>query len=264
MTEPSGNMRTADGAPTLEVRGISRAFGSVQALRDVSLVVRPGEVVGLVGDNGAGKSTLVKIISGAQAPSSGEILVGGQRVEFHTPKASRAMGIEVVYQDLALATELTVAENIFLGREIKYGGLLRRLGVLNRRKMRVEAEKALASLGITIQATTTRCGLLSGGQRQAVAVARAIMWGSKVLLLDEPTAALAVAETEKIGELVKAAARHGVAILLISHDMAQVRKICDRVAVLLRGELVADLPTESTSIEDIVLWITGGAMVVSE
>jgi simple sugar transport system ATP-binding protein len=244
----------------LEARGISRTFGSVVALSDVNLEVRPGEVVGLVGDNGAGKSTLLKILCGALQPTSGELLIDATPVTFHSPKDSRRRGIEVVYQDLALAVELSVVENIFLGREQRKAGFLGRAGVLDRRSMTRDAKATLDSLAIEINDTAVRCGLLSGGQRQAVAVARAVRWGSRVLLLDEPTAALAVMEAEKIARLIKEVAGKGVGVVLVSHNMPQVHELCDRVVVLLRGRMVADLRRDEVSVEDIVMWITGAAL----
>jgi simple sugar transport system ATP-binding protein len=246
--------------PLLEAHNISRTFGSVVALSEVNLEVHPGEVVGLVGDNGAGKSTLLKILCGALQPSSGQLLVDGQSVTFHSPKDSRERGIEVVYQDLALATELSVVENIFLGREARRGGLLGRLRLLDRAAMARDARETLDSLAIEIKNTGVRCGLLSGGQRQAVAVARAVRWGSRVLLLDEPTAALAVMEAEKIGGLVREVASQGVGVVLVSHNMPQVHQLCDRILVLLRGRLVADLRRAEINVEDIVMWITGAAL----
>jgi simple sugar transport system ATP-binding protein len=248
------------GAALLEARGISRMFGSVVALSDVNLEIRPGEVVGLVGDNGAGKSTLLKILCGALRPSAGELLSDGRPVTFHSPKDSRERGIEVVYQDLALATELSVVENIFLGRERRREGLLGRAGFLDRRSMARDARTTLDSLAIEINDIAARCGLLSGGQRQAVAVARAVRWGSRVLLLDEPTAALAVMEAEKIGGLVKEVAAKGVGVVLVSHNMPQVHELCDRILVMLRGRMVADLRREEVAVEDIVMWITGAAL----
>ena len=247
--------------PLLEAKGISRTFGSVVALDEVNLEVRPGEVVGLVGDNGAGKSTLLKILCGALQPSSGQLLVDGQAVTFHSPKHSRERGIEVVYQDLALATELSVVENIFLGRERRRVGFLGRAGVLDRTSMARDARATLDSLAIEIKDTSARCGLLSGGQRQAVAVARAVRWGSRVLLLDEPTAALAVMEAEKIGGLVRQVAGQGVGVVLVSHNMPQVHELCDRILVLLRGRIVANLRRDEINVEDIVMWITGAALV---
>ena len=247
--------------PLLEARGISKNYGNVTALTAVDLDVRPGEIVGLVGDNGAGKSTLVKILCGAVQPSSGQLFVDGVEVSFHSPKHSRERGIEVVYQDLALAGELSVAENVFLGRERRRSGPLGRLGVIDRATMAREAQGTLESLAIEIQNVNARCALLSGGQRQAVAVARAIMWGSKVLLLDEPTAALAVMEADKIGSLVTGVVKHGVGVLLVSHNIPQVHQLCDRILVLLRGSLVAELHRRDSTVEDIVMWITGAALV---
>jgi simple sugar transport system ATP-binding protein len=249
--------------PLLQARGISKNYGNVSALTNVDFEVRPGEIVGLVGDNGAGKSTLVKILCGAVQPTYGELLVDGAEVSFQSPKDSRERGIEVVYQDLALAGELSVAENIFLGREPRIPGLLGRLGAIDRKKMSRESETTLESLAIEIKSVKSRCGTLSGGQRQAVAVARAVMWGSKVLLLDEPTAALAVMEADKIGGLVGEVANKGVGVILVSHNMPQVHKLCDRIIVLLRGRVVAELHRGETSVHDIVMWITGAALLES-
>ena len=246
--------------PLLEARGISRTFGSLVALNDVDIQVNAGEVVGLVGDNGAGKSTLLKILCGALQPSAGQLVVEGHAVNFRSPKDSRERGIEVVYQDLALATELSVAENIFLGRERRRAGFLGRAHMIDRSAMSDDARSTLQSLAIEIHDVSARCGLLSGGQRQAVAVARAVRWGSRVLLLDEPTAALAVMEAEKIAKLISEVARQGVGVLLVSHNMPQVHQLCDRILVLLRGRMVADLRRDDVSVEDIVMWITGAAL----
>lgn len=252
---------TEAASPLLEARGICKNYGAVTALTDVSFEVRRGEVVGLVGDNGAGKSTLLKILCGAVQPSSGQLSVDGTTVAFHSPKDSRERGIEVVYQDLALASELSVTENVFLGRERRKGGLLGRLRVIDRRGMAHEAERTLTTLGIELADVTSRCGLLSGGQRQAVAVARSVMWGSRVLLLDEPTAALAVMEAEKIGSLVGEVVKQGVGVVLVSHNMPQVHELCDRIVVLLRGRVVAELRRGEVTIPEIVMWITGAALV---
>jgi ABC-type sugar transport system ATPase subunit len=233
--------------PLLEARGVTRRYGNVLALSEVDLRVMPGEVVGVVGDNGAGKSV---------QPSSGQLLVNGEPVSFRSPKDSRQRGIEVVYQDLALATELSVADNIFLGRE-RRSSMLR---ILDRPRMAKEAEEALQSLAIEIHSVRARTGLLSGGQRQAVAVARAVLWGSNVLLLDEPTAALAVMESEKIGQLVKEVAKRGLGVVLVSHDLPQVHELCDRIVVLLRGRVVANLRRDEINLQDIVMWITGAAL----
>jgi simple sugar transport system ATP-binding protein len=243
--------------PVLEARNVSRFYGSVAALQNVNLSVSRGEVVGLVGDNGAGKSTLVKILCGAVRPTEGQLLVDGEEVSFTAPRESRERGIEVVYQDLALATELSIADNIFLGREKRRAGPLR---LLDRQGMATEAKQTLDSLGIEIDDVDVRCGLLSGGQRQAVAVARAVIWGSKLLLLDEPTAALAVMEQRKIGALIEEVAKQDVGVVLVSHNLRQVVELCDRIVVLLRGHMVADLDTRTTTVEDVVRWITGAAI----
>jgi simple sugar transport system ATP-binding protein len=246
--------------PILEARAVSRYYGSVAALQHVDLTVHRGEVVGLVGDNGAGKSTLVKILCGAVRPTEGQLLVDGEEVSFTAPRESRERGIEVVYQDLALATELSIADNIFLGREKRREGALRALRLLDRQGMASEAKQTLDSLGIEIDDVDVRCGLLSGGLRQAVAVARAVIWGSKLLLLDEPTAALAVMEQRKIGALIEEVAKHDVGVVLVSHNLRQVVELCDRIVVLLRGHLVADLDAKTTTVEDVVRWITGAAI----
>ena len=244
----------------LEAREITRFYGSLAAVEDVDFHVSRGEVVGLVGDNGAGKSTLLKVLCGAIRPTSGTILVDGEEVHFHSPRDSRLRGIEVVYQDLALATELSVTENIFLGRERRRGGLIGRLRVLDRPKMAAEAKGVLDSLGIKIDDVKARSGLLSGGQRQAVAVARAITWGSKVLLLDEPTAALAVMERRKIGSLIMEVKKQNIGVVLVSHNIRQVHALSDRVVVLLHGRMVANLRTQDITVEEIVRWITGVAV----
>ncbi|HEU4976291.1 MAG TPA: ATP-binding cassette domain-containing protein [Baekduia sp.] len=248
------------GSVVMEARGLSRYYGSLAALQGVDLDVRRGEVVGLVGDNGAGKSTLLKLLCGAVRPSEGQIFVDGEAVDFQSPRESRERGIEVVYQDLALATELSIADNVFLGRERPRDSLLGKLRVLDKPGMARQAEETLKSLGIHIDDVRTRCGLLSGGQRQAVAVARAVMWGSKVLLLDEPTAALAVLEQRKIGALINEVKKQDVGVVLVSHNLRQVHELCDRVFVLLRGRMVATLRREESSPEELVRWITGVAV----
>jgi ABC-type sugar transport system ATPase subunit len=249
------------GPSVLAARGITHYYGSLAALQDVDIEVRRGEVVGLVGDNGAGKSTLLKILCGAVRPTRGSLFVDGDEVSFHSPRESRDKGIEVVYQDLALATELSVAENIFLGRETRRRGFAgRQLRILDRRAMAREAGQALASLGIGISNVRTRTGLLSGGERQAVAVARAVTWGQKVLLLDEPTAALAVVEQRKIEDLVREVRKQNVGAILVSHNLRQVSELCDRVHVLLHGRMAGVLPKERATPEELVRWITGVAL----
>jgi simple sugar transport system ATP-binding protein len=248
------------GDVVLEARGISHYYGSLAALLAANIQVKRGEVVGLVGDNGAGKSTLLKILCGALRPTEGSIFVDGEEVDFHSPRESRRRGIEVVYQDLALATELSIAANIFLGREPRRNDVLGRMRVLDKAKMVADAETTLASLGIEIDDVNVRCGLLSGGQRQAVAVARAVMWGSKILLLDEPTAALAVVEQRKIEALINEVKKQNVGIILVSHNLPEVHKLSDRILVLLRGRMVGNLRREDSTPEELVRWITGVAV----
>ncbi|MGH9066209.1 MAG: ATP-binding cassette domain-containing protein [Acidimicrobiales bacterium] len=246
--------------PVIETRGISKHYGQVQALSDVSLSVRPGEVVALVGDNGAGKSTLVNILSGALPPSSGSILVGGRDATLASPLDARRQGIETVYQDLALAPHLPVWANLFLGREQKVRGPLGWVGWLDKKGMARRTEEELVRTRIRMASVETTCDSLSGGQRQAVAVAKAVAWGSRILLMDEPTAALGVEQQEKVADLVRTVRDRGIPVLIISHNLPQVHSLCDRILVLFHGQLVADLPAAGTSIEETVLWITGGAL----
>jgi simple sugar transport system ATP-binding protein len=250
----------ATRAPVIAVRGITKHFGSVQALRGVDLDVYPGEVVGLVGDNGAGKSTLVNILSGGLQPNSGEIFVDGKKVAFSSSLEARRLGIETVYQDLALAPDLSVWANIFLGREQTVKGPMRLFGWLDRRSMASAAEKDLERTRIRIGSVQSLAGRLSGGQRQAIAVGRAVAWGSKVILMDEPTAALGVEQQERVGELVASVAATGVPVLLISHNLPQVYRLCKRIVVLFQGEVVANLRRDESSVDDIVSWITGAAL----
>jgi ABC-type sugar transport system ATPase subunit len=246
--------------PVIEARGIVKRYGALTALQGVDLVIRPGEVVGLVGDNGAGKSTLVKILSGAIAPTSGEIFVDGHPAGVLTPLDARRAGIETVYQDLALAPDLSVAENMFLGRELRRGGVRRLLGSLDRRAMNDHAREQLDRLRIRIDSVTDRADALSGGQRQAIAVARAVSWGRRVILMDEPTAALGVEEQAKVAGLIGEVRRNGIPVLLVSHNIPQVHDICDRIVVLFHGRIVADLQKHEADVEEVVMWITGAAL----
>ncbi|WP_437384616.1 ATP-binding cassette domain-containing protein [Plantibacter flavus] len=255
-------MSSNESTPVLRVRGVTKHYGHVQALRGVDLDIRPGEIVGLVGDNGAGKSTLIGILSGAVAPSSGSVEFLGEPVELASPVEARRLGIETVYQDLALAPDLPIWSNLFLGREQVTTGLLGKLfGWLDRDAMVAEAEQQLTATKIRIGATTTRAGALSGGQRQAIAVARAVSWGSHLVLMDEPTAALGVEQQQRVGELIQNVASTGLPVLLISHNLPQVQEICDRVLVLFGGRIVADLDPKQHGVEEIIRWITGAAVV---
>jgi simple sugar transport system ATP-binding protein len=243
--------------PLLEARGIYKSFGRVRALLGANFSVYPGEVVALIGDNGAGKSTLVKCISGVLQADSGEILVEGQSVHISSAVAARNVGIETVYQDLALAPDLDPAANLFLGREVLRGGLLGHLGFIDKGAMRTRSREAFSSLGIGLQSTSSPIATLSGGQRQGVAVSRAVMWASKVVFMDEPTAALGVVQTRNVLSLIRRVRDTGVSVVLISHNMPEVLEVADRVEVLRLGTRVARFKTSEASMEDLVGAMTG-------
>lgn len=244
----------------LEARNIVKRFGGLVAVDNVSLGVNPGEVVALVGDNGAGKSTLVKVLSGVHSPEEGEILFDGKQVSIESPMDALSMGIETIYQDLALAENLNVYSNIFLGREItkKFAGLI---PVLDHAYMHSEAQKVLDTLVIKIPSLKSRIKSLSGGQRQAVAISRSLYWNAKLLIMDEPTAALGVAQQSQVLELVDSLKHRGIGIILISHTMFDVFKVADRIIVLRRGQKVADKRREDTSPDEIVSFIVGADSV---
>ncbi len=238
----------------LEVRSVGKSFGAIRALSDVSFSVAPGEVIGLMGDNGAGKSTMVKLIAGNFPPSDGEIVVDGKVCHFHKPIEARGEGIEVVYQDLALADNLTAAQNVFLGREINKG--VWPFNILDKEAMIRRAAELFSEL----KSETRPRDLvkkMSGGQRQAVAIARTRLSNAKLVLMDEPTAAISVRQVAEVLELIRRLKAQGVAIMLISHRMPDVFAVCDRIMVLRRGSLVADKATSKTSPEEITGLITG-------
>jgi simple sugar transport system ATP-binding protein len=243
--------------PVLEARQIVKRFGRVQALRGADLTVYPREVVALVGDNGAGKSTLVKTVVGVHPPDSGEILFEGQPVSIHTPHDARDLGIETVYQDLALAAEVDPAANMFLGREILRPGLLGKLGFLNKPEMRRRSDEAFGALGVRIQDTGARVANMSGGQRQGIAICRAVTWASKVVFMDEPTAALGVVQTRNVLEHIRRVREQGLSVVLISHNMPEVFEVADRIEVLRLGARVASLRPKDVSMEDVVAAMTG-------
>jgi simple sugar transport system ATP-binding protein len=238
----------------LELSGISKHFGAIQALSDVSLSLGPGEVVGLMGDNGAGKSTLVKIVAGNYPPSSGTIAIGGRPVAFHKPADARAEGIEIVYQDLALCDNLTAAANVYLGRELTTGfGPFR---VLNSRAMYQRAGELFAELkSETRPRDLVRS--MSGGQRQAVAIARTRLADPRIVLMDEPTAAISVRQVTEVLSLIRRLRDHGIAVVLISHRMPDVFAVSDRIVVLRRGAKVADKAISASSPEEVTGLITG-------
>lgn len=241
--------------PLLRARGISKRFGAVQALRDVDVDLYAGEVLGLVGDNGAGKSTLIKILSGVYPPDAGSIDLEGRPVRFSSPREARAAGIETIYQDLALAENLDVAGNIFLGREPGYGwGVLR---ILARRQMETASAQVLQRLEISLPSVRTLVRHLSGGQRQAVAISRAVYWEARIVIMDEPTAALGVRERARVLELVRRLREQGKSVLLISHSMPDIFAVCDRIVVLRRGLRVGERRTAQTTEEEIVRMMMG-------
>jgi ABC-type sugar transport system ATPase subunit len=240
--------------------GIEKRFGAIQVLHNVSFAINAGEVVGLVGDNGAGKSTTVRIMSGALQPDRGDILIQGRKVRFDSPIAARQQGIETVYQDLALAPHLTVKANLFLNREELRSGILGALGFLDEKRMAREAVKKLELLRIKIKSMDQLIQELSGGQRQAIAVARAASWGSRLVILDEPTAALGVEESQMVLDLIRRVRDSGVPVLLISHTMPHVFEVTDRIVVLRQGRVVATAVTKECTLEDVIMWITGAAV----
>ena len=243
--------------PLLEAHGIVKSFGRVRALRGADFDVFAGEVVALIGDNGAGKSTLVKTLSGVHQPDAGEIFFEGDHVTLDNPIAARALGIETVYQDLALAPDLESSANLFLGREEMRPGLLGKLGFIDNGSMRRRTHEAFDTLGVGVQDVEAPVATFSGGQRQGVAVARAVTWASKVVFMDEPTAALGVVQTRKVLELIRRVRDTGLTAVLISHNMPDVLAVADRVEVLRLGERVARFKTSETTMEELVGAMTG-------
>ena len=243
--------------PILELKGVSKSFGAVQALYEVDFHVSRGEVMALVGDNGAGKSTLIKCIAGINSIDSGDVLFEGERVSIHGPKDSANLGIEVVYQDLALADNLDVVQNMFLGRE-ELTGPLRSLDEIT---MERRANETLATLSVTtIRSVRQTVAGLSGGQRQSVAVAKAVMWNSKVVILDEPTAALGVAQTRQVLDLVKRLGEQGLAVVLISHNLYDVFEVADTITVLRLGQNVGEYKRKDVTQTQVVEAITAGKL----
>src|SRR4051812_10969643 len=239
--------------PVLELRGINKSFGPVQVLHDVTLAAHVGEVTALVGDNGAGKSTLVKCIGGIHPIDSGDYFFDGSQVHVNSPRDAAALSVEIVYQDLALADNLDIVQNMFLGRERKRGL------VLDEATMEEMAAKTLTGLSVrTVKSVRQQVSSLSGGQRQTVAIAKAVLWNSKVVVLDEPTAALGVAQTQQVLELVRRLADKGLAVVLISHNMNDVFAVSDRIAALYLGRMAAQVKTSDVTHAQVVELITSG------
>ncbi|MCL4394758.1 MAG: ATP-binding cassette domain-containing protein [Chloroflexi bacterium] len=243
--------------PLLQLRGISKRFGAVQALSNVDFEVFAGEVVGLVGDNGAGKSTLVKIISGVYRPDSGEYLYEGRAVQVKSPGDATALGIETVYQDLALCDNLDVVANLFLGRERAHTHIPGIFNAVDEVTMEREAGRIIDELHVRIPSLRTHVAMLSGGQRQSVAVARAVLWHSQIVLLDEPTAALGVEQTRQVKDLILRLRDRRLGVVVISHNLADVFDVADRIIVLRLGQRAATLDAHSTDPEHVVAAITG-------
>jgi len=239
--------------PLLSLRDVNKSFGAVHVLRDVDLDVRAGEVTALVGDNGAGKSTLIKCIAGIHPFDGGEMLFEGQPATIHGPKDANALGIEIVYQDLALCDNLDVVHNMFLGREVKSGI------TLNETEMEKRAGTTLKSLSVrTLRSLRQSVSSLSGGQRQTVAIARAVLWNSKLVILDEPTAALGVAQTEQVLNLVRRLAENGLGVVLITHNMNDVFQVADSIACLYLGQLAAQVRAKDVNNTQVIELITAG------
>ncbi|MEV0436445.1 ATP-binding cassette domain-containing protein [Nocardia sp. NPDC050413] len=239
--------------PVIELRGIDKSFGPVHVLHTVDFSAYPGEVTALVGDNGAGKSTLVKCIGGTHPIDAGEILFEGEPVQIGNPRDAAELGIEIVYQDLALCDNLDIVQNMFLGRERKHGIVLDEYG------MEELAGRTLAGLSVrTVKSVRQKVASLSGGQRQTVAIAKAVLWNSKVVILDEPTAALGVAQTQQVLELVRRLADKGLAVVLISHNMNDVFAVSDRIAALYLGRMAAQVRTTDVTHSQVVELITSG------
>jgi fructose transport system ATP-binding protein len=247
--------------PIFQARGIVKRFGHVTALSGADFDLYAGEILAVIGDNGAGKSTLIKVLSGAYQPDEGEMLLDGEPVHFRSPLDARRAGIETVYQDLAVAPALDIASNLFLGRELRRRGPLGQLlRMLDKRAMRQEAGMALAELKVGVQSLRTAVENLSGGQRQGVAVARAAAWGKRVVIMDEPTAALGVKETAQVVDLIKRVRDRGLPVILISHDMPHVFELADRIHIMRLGKRAAVVTPQSHSMPEAVAIMTGATI----
>ncbi len=252
-------------APILEARGLVKRYGHVVALRGADLELYPNEILAIIGDNGAGKSTLIKALSGALQPDEGEIRLDGESVHFRTPRDARGAGIETVYQDLAVAPALDIAANIFLGREARRRGVLGRiLRMLDQGAMRREATRHFAELKIGVQSIAQPVEYLSGGQRQGVAVARAAAWARRLVIMDEPTAALGVKETGQVLDLIRRVRERGLPVILISHDMPNVFELADRIQIMRLGRRVAVVTPATHSMAEAVAIMTGATQVEND
>jgi simple sugar transport system ATP-binding protein len=245
------------GETILKATGVKKSFGSVVALSNINFELNAGEVMGLVGDNGAGKSTFIKVLSGVYRRDEGTVVFNGKEVDFKSPREAIDAGIETVYQDLALAQYLPIYSNMFLGREILKKGVLGALGVVDKNEMRKQAAERIARVKTKLNHVNQEVGTLSGGQRQAVAITRALSWGREVIIMDEPTAALGVKESRQVLDLIKEVRAHGIAVIFICHTIPHVMEVTDKIHVLRLGESVAHLNTADTNYEEVVQYITG-------
>lgn len=245
-----------------EARDVSKRYGSVVALESASLRLHAGEVIGLVGDNGAGKSTFVKVLSGAHRPDSGSLYLDGEAKHWSSPRDALDAGIETLYQDSGLAPHLTVSQNVFLGREITVPGILGRMGFLARKQMETEAHEDLERVGIAVPASGRAVSQLSGGQRQAVAIGRAVSWARKVIILDEPTNHLGARQAGEVLSVIRAAKEKGLGVIFISHTLPHVLDVTDRIVVLRLGRVVADAPTAEYTADSLIGTITGSLTAI--
>ncbi len=245
------------GEVIYEIKNASKRYGSVIALDGASLKIHAGEVVGLVGDNGAGKSTLVKILSGAHQPDGGQMFLEGKEVSWESPRQALEAGVETLYQDSGLAPHLTVSQNVFLGREITVKGILGKLGFLSKKKMEHEAHRDLEAVGIAVPASNRAVSQLSGGQRQAVAIGRAVAWAKKVIILDEPTNHLGARQAGEVLNIIRNAKAKGLGVIFISHTLPHVLEVTDRIVVLRLGRIVKDAPTSEFNGDTLIGTITG-------
>ena len=246
-----------DREPLYEARNISKRYGSVVALDDVSMSVRAGEIVGLVGDNGAGKSTLVKCLSGAHLPTSGSMYLDGVQRAWASPRGALEAGIETLYQDSGLAPHLSVSSNVYLGREMYKPGLLGKMGFLAQKKMDAQAQAEMERVGIAVASANRPVSQLSGGQRQAVAIGRAVVWASKVIILDEPTNHLGARQAAEVLSVIRSAKESGLGVIFISHTLPHVLQVTDRIVVLRLGKIVRNAPTSEFDAESLLGAITG-------
>lgn len=244
--------------PAIRAENIQKNFGHLQALRGADLELRRGEILALVGDNGAGKSTLAKIICGALRKDGGTLFFWGEEIEVRSTQHSHELGVYTVYQDLSLAPELTVSDNLFLGKEIVRSGVLGKAGVLDRGRMREESKEALAVLGIGLKSMGVRTSALSGGERQALAVARAVKWASTALIMDEPTAALGAKQSAIVYETMRGAANRGLAVLVISHDIPRMLEVSDRIAIMRHGSIISVMDTPEATLQGVISLMLGG------